>query len=550
MQFGPQVISNAKVLVADDSPLILTDMKRLLRDMGFSSVGVFTAKDSRSLFKRLTDEQIDLIICDYNFGDDLNGKQIYEEICHLGLIPPWCAFIMLTGEKQLETVKAIVELEPDEYIIKPYAATVVKNRILRAFARKYALRGLYNIPQDSDLDYIKEVFSQAESGHPRYSNYIKRLHGETLIHSGHYEQAKLVYKEIFTQVKAPWVMSGLLGSCILNHDYDEATRLYASWDRDNLERSAQVHEQMSRLCLIKGEVGKALLEIDRAYSKSTSMDRLYSYANLNEIHRQYKKAFQQFSSYRLASARTHRESVDNHLYIIRNLLLSTTPDQEDVQRVVSMAKQELRKIKSDAANDKKYELVSELFNIHIEYLLGHSKRFFKRLLKRRDEIESATKSTQLYYAKVALIGDQADLCHSILSALPSWDENKIDWKHLFLLAQRKVIEQDCQTARAEMEEMLNSISQTVREDSIEGIKVAYDFYSSRPECHHAAASLLSAMEFAFPKDLTSAQIRELIFDCEKILVESPVLGKADKLAGQKRSNIAKQAFNRRFANIR
>ncbi|WP_165314016.1 response regulator [Vibrio ziniensis] len=548
MQFGPQIIANAKVLVADDSPLILTDMKRLLRDMGFSSVRVFTAKDSKSLFKKLNEEQMDVIICDYNFGDDLNGKQIYEEICHLGLIPPWCAFIMLTGEKQLETVKAIVELEPDEYIIKPYTATVVKNRILRAVARKHALKELYELPKDSDIEKIESTFVDAEKTHSKYTPYVKRLYAETLIQCGYFYQGKLVYADLYTHSKSSWVMAGLLNACILNKDYDEANRLYNEWDKANIDRSALVHELKSKLCLIKGEVGKALLEIDRSLIKSTSMDRLYCYANLSEIHLQYKKSFQQFSSYRLSAYRTHRETNDIHVNVIRNLLLSTQPKQDDVLRVISATKQEMKKIKC-AETDDEYHVLNELFHAHLEYIAGNNKRFLARLSHSIYKLEQRSKATALYCAKLALLAQQPELCQWVISRLPKWDENQTDWNHLFLLAQRRVLEHECMLATQEIENMLSTINQTIRDNSVDGANVAFQYFQQRDGCHHAALSMLSAMEKAFPKGLASNQVRELIFECEKILMDSPILNKSDRLVAKKKSDAAKQAFNRRFANV-
>ena len=116
-----QNVSQAGVLIADDSPLVVANLKILLRESGFSDRLIFTAKDIRSVYKNLREISIDLFICDYRFGKELNGKQILEECRHYGLIRPQCAVIMLTSETTGEVVRSILEAEPDEYVLKPYS---------------------------------------------------------------------------------------------------------------------------------------------------------------------------------------------------------------------------------------------------------------------------------------------------------------------------------------------------------------------------------------------------------------------------------------------
>ena len=46
-----QNVSQAGVLIADDSPLVVANLKILLRESGFSDRLIFTAKDIRSVYK-------------------------------------------------------------------------------------------------------------------------------------------------------------------------------------------------------------------------------------------------------------------------------------------------------------------------------------------------------------------------------------------------------------------------------------------------------------------------------------------------------------------
>lgn len=234
--------------------------------------------------------------------------------------------------------------------------------------------------------------------------------------------------------------------------------------------------------------------------------------------------------------------------MVRNLLLSITPKQDDVFRVITSVKQEMNKLKGE--NDNEYVLFNELFEIHLEYLSGNNKQFLTRLTMCIDKVEASSKLAVLYYTKLTLLAQQPDLCSRILNHLPKWEEDSMDWDNLLLVAQRRVLEHECQLAAKEVEKMLTHISQVSNENSLEGASLAFEYFKQRENCHHATLALLSAMEQAFPKGLDSNKIRDLIFECEQTLMNSPMLKKSDRLVAKKKSDAAKQAFNRRFTNVR
>ena len=58
-----------------------------------------------------------------------DGQQLLEDLRHHKLIPPWAIFIMLTSEGAYDKVVSAAELQPTDYILKPFTAEVLNQRI-------------------------------------------------------------------------------------------------------------------------------------------------------------------------------------------------------------------------------------------------------------------------------------------------------------------------------------------------------------------------------------------------------------------------------------
>lgn len=545
MNQTPQLLKVIKVLVADDSPLVLSNIKLLLREMGFVSENIFTAKDSKTIIKLLSEEAIELIICDYNFGDDLNGKQIFEEIEYLDLVPPWCTFIMLTGEKQIERVRSIVDLEPDEYIVKPYSVFLVKNRILRAFTRKMVLRDLYELGDSKDYDDIQRAFEFAEQTHPQYSSFLKRLQGSTYIKNGFVEEAKVLYEQSLNEQLTTWATCGFVSACLILGDYDNAAKYISLWDRYKFNRNPIMHECMAKLCLLKGQKENALIEIKSAYDKAQNMDRLQNFARVCELNGQYVKAHELFSQYRMMAQRTYRDSLMNHVPVIRNALLG----------IHELNEQSLRNIKQDMKRLKGHEEVlpelSEylnLFDMHYDLNSGSHKLFRTKLYHTAKRFPSFSLEMQVYFAQLAFLGQQVDLCRSLLAKISVQPIDQMEFSYLVTRTQLKAMNEQCQAEMKRMDNVRQTWSALNEDNRIQGIEMAFTQYQERRQCPRMAVMMLKAMEFGFPVSLSAVSIRKLIFECEQVVRESFVFSRQERADFYQSANIVKNLFNDRLAN--
>lgn len=548
MNLTPQLLKDIKVLVADDSPLVLSNIRLLLREMGFVSENIFTAKDSKTVIKLLGEETIELIICDYNFGDDLNGKQIFEEIEYLDLVPPWCTFIMLTGEKQMERVRSIVDLEPDEYIVKPYSVFLVKNRILRAFARKLVLRELYELDGSKDYDDIQRAFEFAEQTHPQYSSFLKRLQGSTYIKNGFVEEAKTLYEKSLNEQLTMWAISGFVSACLILGDYDNAAKYIALWDRYKFNRSPVLHECMAKLCLLKGQKVNALNEIKSAYDKAQNMDRLQNFARACELNGQFDKAHELFSQYRMMAQRTYRDSLVNHVPVIRNALLSIQELNEQSLRNLRNIKQDMKRLEGHEEVLPELPEYLNLFDMHYDLNSGSYKLFRTKLYHTAKRFSSFSLELQLYCVQLAMLGQQVDLCCTLLDKIPVQSIDQTEFDYLFTRTQLQVLNEQCQEEINRLDNVRHTWSTMNEDNRIQGIEMAFTQYQERRQCPRMAVMMLKAMEFGFPVSLSAVSIRKLIFECEQVVRESFVFSREERADVYQSANTVKKLFNERLAN--
>jgi len=120
---------NMKVLVVDDFATMRRIIKNILKQIGFTNI--IEAEDGKSALKMLQNDKFDLIMCDWNMpempGIELLGKVRSDE--QLKGIP----FVMVTAEAQKENILEAVKAGVNSYIVKPFTAEIVDQKLKKLF---------------------------------------------------------------------------------------------------------------------------------------------------------------------------------------------------------------------------------------------------------------------------------------------------------------------------------------------------------------------------------------------------------------------------------
>jgi two-component system chemotaxis response regulator CheY len=121
---------NMKVLIVDDFATMRRILRNILKQIGFTDIA--EADDGHTALKELQKEKYDLILCDWNMpempGIDLLKTLKADE--NLKNIP----FIMVTAEAQKENILEAVKTGVSSYIVKPFTAETVNEKLTKVFS--------------------------------------------------------------------------------------------------------------------------------------------------------------------------------------------------------------------------------------------------------------------------------------------------------------------------------------------------------------------------------------------------------------------------------
>ncbi|HEB77987.1 MAG TPA: chemotaxis protein CheY [Methylothermaceae bacterium] len=122
---------NMKILVVDDFSTMRRIIKNLLRELGFTNVS--EADDGQTALPKLQAGDFDLLITDWNMPgmtgiDLLKAVRADEKLANLPVL-------MVTAEARREQIIAAAQAGVNGYIIKPFTAGTLKEKLEKIFER-------------------------------------------------------------------------------------------------------------------------------------------------------------------------------------------------------------------------------------------------------------------------------------------------------------------------------------------------------------------------------------------------------------------------------
>ena len=119
-----------KVLIVDDFATMRRILKNIMKQIGFSDIT--EADNGKNALKALKSDKIDLVLCDWNMPemagiDVLNAVRADNDLKDT-------PFIMVTAEAQKENILEAVKSGVSSYIVKPFTAETVEEKLQKVFA--------------------------------------------------------------------------------------------------------------------------------------------------------------------------------------------------------------------------------------------------------------------------------------------------------------------------------------------------------------------------------------------------------------------------------
>lgn len=123
--------TNIKILIVDDFSTMRRIIKNLLRDLGFNNT--FEADDGNTALPMLKNGDYDFVVTDWNMPG-MEGIDLLKEIrkdqalCHIPVL-------MVTAEAKREQIIEAAQSGVNGYIIKPFTAATLKEKLEKIFER-------------------------------------------------------------------------------------------------------------------------------------------------------------------------------------------------------------------------------------------------------------------------------------------------------------------------------------------------------------------------------------------------------------------------------
>ena len=218
-----------------------------------------------------------MVLCEYDLGggsgsEGQDGQQLLEDLRHHKIIPPWAIFIMLTSEAAHDKVIGAAELQPTEYVLKPFTAEALNQRIQRALARRTAMLPAYQqVAQGNPQAAIRTCIDAANT-QPRHAADFAHLRAELHASLKEHEQAEAVYRQLIAARPLGWARLGLARSLAAQGRTLDAIDLLEQLVRDN-PRLMAAYDLLARCFEERGEHAQAQKTLEEAVGISPNMVR-------------------------------------------------------------------------------------------------------------------------------------------------------------------------------------------------------------------------------------------------------------------------------------
>jgi two-component system chemotaxis response regulator CheY len=130
----PEVSNNMKILVVDDFSTMRRIVKGLLNELGYSDIT--EADDGNTALPMLRNGAFDFLITDWNMPG-MPGLDLLKAVrgdARLAKLP----VLMLTAEAKREQIIEAAQAGVSGYVIKPFTAATLKEKIDKIIASKAA----------------------------------------------------------------------------------------------------------------------------------------------------------------------------------------------------------------------------------------------------------------------------------------------------------------------------------------------------------------------------------------------------------------------------
>ena len=208
MQQLDRDVNKAHALIIDGNPTSRSVLFQHLRDFGFGTIKTAGRLiDARDQLER---RRFDVVICDYHFeNSNESGQDLLEELRREHMLPYSTVFVMVTGEATYQKVAEAAEAALDSYLIKPFSANTLFERLKEARQRKRVLKDIFDSMDAKQYELAAQLCLNRFEQRQLYWLYAARIGAEILMMLKRNDEAKVLFDAVIEAKAVPWARLGV-----------------------------------------------------------------------------------------------------------------------------------------------------------------------------------------------------------------------------------------------------------------------------------------------------------------------------------------------------
>ncbi|NMH59354.1 response regulator [Alteromonas ponticola] len=337
-----------RVLIIDDQVLAKGYLKYSLEQLGFQHIDY--VEKSAQAKTALRSHYYDLVICAYDLKEEREGYYLYEQLKDNKDLPATTAFVFISADTSAEIVHSIVELQPDEFLAKPFTIGDLDKRLNRVLKRKQILKPIYLALEEEKPEHALDEIERflTEPKHAEFFPLALKMKGETLLACGLTEQAKDFYQAIINVQNFTWAQIGLIKTFILLDQDNDAEKLIIELAL-SADATLMAYDLLSGLQIKLHEFEDALESVTMASDISPrNLKRHETALDLSRITHDYESQFEAAKRIVKYAKNSIHDKPEIYLNVARaSIDFAMTAEDKQTNLLIKQASDSLRHLKNN-----------------------------------------------------------------------------------------------------------------------------------------------------------------------------------------------------------
>ncbi len=257
-------IYEASALIIDGNATSRSVMSAQLRDLGVKEIRqCLRPKDARPLLEH---KAFDIVLCgDESDREEMGAQDLLDELRRAQILPFSTVFIMITSQAIYARVAEAAEAALDAYLIRPYTAAALAERLAQARFRKKILKDIFVSVEAGDLKGATQLCLERFDARGPFWLYAARIGAELLLRLHRHDEARKLFDAIQQARTLPWARLGVARAELAGGNTTAAQHTLEALIGE-LPDYADSYDVMGHVLLETGSIDGALANYRRAAS--------------------------------------------------------------------------------------------------------------------------------------------------------------------------------------------------------------------------------------------------------------------------------------------